>query len=66
MESLGDLTGTEWTGPAELWLDPFGNEAEQSAATLSISGDGVSYSWSYQGGAQRGSITPRDGLERAT
>lgn len=31
-----ELKGSEWTGEAELWLDPKGNEVDVSKCTLAI------------------------------
>ena len=31
---LGELEGTQWSGTNELWLDPSGDEADKSEATL--------------------------------
>jgi hypothetical protein len=52
--------GSEWQGPAELWIDPLGNETLHSDATLRVEGDGLSYTWAYDGKAQRGSLRLTD------
>ena len=40
--------GSAWSGPAELWIDPLGNDTETSDATLRIDGDRVRYTWSFE------------------
>ena len=58
---LEKLVGTNWTGTGELWLDPLGNEAHRYECTLAIAADSLRYTWSYEGKAHEGVITPRDG-----
>jgi len=48
--------GSEWQGPAELWIDPLGNEASFSDASLSVRSDALSYTWVYKGRSQQGQI----------
>lgn len=43
------LDATRWTGSAELWLDPLGDVASHSDATISITGTAVDYTWTYEG-----------------
>lgn len=59
-EELLALVGTRWQGEAELWLDPLGNTAEQSACTLSVESDAVRYSWSHQGKSHQGVLAWTD------
>lgn len=56
--------GSEWNGPAELWLDPNGNEALTSNASLTFVADGFDYSWSYEGDPQEGTVLIADGALR--
>ena len=64
MTTLSDLDGTKWTGSCELWLDPLGNEAICSDATLSVEGQTVHYTWSHEGKDHQGRLTlTDDGLE---
>ena len=51
---LAEHAGSEWSGPAELWLDPTGYEAERSDARLRIHEDRREYDWSWRGAAQSG------------
>lgn len=51
-----DHQGTAWSGSSELWLDPTGNEAESSDATLQVTPDGIEYTWSFRGKAQAGKL----------
>ncbi|MEN1729276.1 MAG: hypothetical protein AAGJ52_12630 [Pseudomonadota bacterium] len=53
---LDTAEGTSWAGPAELWIDPTGNQALHSDAAMTINGDGFSYTWSYEGQAQEGQL----------
>lgn len=52
--------GTDWAGPAELWLDPTGYDANKSDATLSVEPDGLVYTWSYEGREHRGELRRDD------
>ncbi len=54
---LGELEGTQWSGTNELWLDPSGDEADKSEATLQIEASKLSYTWSQEGTQHGGSIT---------
>lgn len=56
--SLAELDGTRWQGTNTLWLNEDA-EAAVSDATVAIDGDQVSYTWSYEGKAKRGSIEVR-------
>ncbi len=56
MDTLTALDGTRWSGSAELWLDPLGNDAQLSACTITIDGSTVNYTWSYEGNPQTGRI----------
>jgi hypothetical protein len=40
--TLRDLEGTRWTGRAELWLDPAGNDAIPSDCALEVGRDASS------------------------
>ena len=57
MTQLDALAGTRWTGTNELWLDPLGNTALTSDATMSIEKDKITYTWEYQSKPQSGTIT---------
>lgn len=46
--------GTVWHGPAELWTDPTGDEAQTSQASFTFGSDLLSYTWAYQGENQAG------------
>ena len=61
MTTLNELAGSTWTGEAELWLDPLGDEARRSACTIAIEPSAVRYTWSYEGKPQRGALELRDG-----
>jgi len=56
MTTLADLEGTTWTGDAELWLDPLGDEAERSACTIRVEADAVRYEWARGDEPQQGSL----------
>jgi hypothetical protein len=60
MNALSDLDGSRWTGTAELWLDPLGNEAALSSCTISIAKNTVRYEWSHEGRQHLGSIALDD------
>jgi len=60
MDTISTLDGTRWSGAAELWLDPLGNEAAHSDCTIAVEGNVVRYTWSYEGTPHQGSITLRD------
>ncbi len=51
---LSDHKDTSWSGKSELWVDPTGNNAEISDATLSVSDDGIVYTWVYKEVEQSG------------
>ena len=57
--SLSDLAGTHWTGSAELWLDPLGDQVVRSDSTISVEPDLVRYTWSHEGRPHEGSIRLR-------
>jgi len=59
MTNLPDLSGSTWSGRAELWLDPAGNDALTCDCTLRIEPDSVTYTWSYEGKPQSGRLTLR-------
>lgn len=61
MTTLADLDGTRWKGTNELWLDPLGDQALRSEGTLHVAGNVVSYTWSHEGKAHRGSFTLTEG-----
>jgi hypothetical protein len=58
---LERFEGTDWTGLNELWLDPLGNNASLSDATMSIEKDKVSYKWTFEQTQHSGSITFSNG-----
>ena len=61
---LSELDGGEWSGTAELWLDPLGNDAIPSGCTLAIEGNRLRYTWQYEGRDQVGSVrVDADGAE---
>jgi len=60
MSKLSELHGTHWKGSAELWVDPLGDNVQRSESTISVDGDIVRYTWSYEGKDQEGSITLRE------
>jgi hypothetical protein len=43
-----------WYGESELWLDPAGNDAQVSEATVSVQPDSIAYTWVYEGSQQTG------------
>ncbi|MDX1626968.1 MAG: hypothetical protein R3323_10675 [Wenzhouxiangellaceae bacterium] len=47
---------TEWAGSAELWLDPAGDKAEVSDASLQVAPSRIDYTWSFRGKDQEGEI----------
>jgi len=57
MSALSELSGTRWTGAAELWLDPLGDQASRSDCTIAVDAGGVRYAWSHEGKAHEGSVT---------
>ena len=61
MQSIRELKGSRWTGKAELWLDPFGNDAAHSDCTITVGEGAVSYTWSHDGDEHEGSLALRDG-----
>lgn len=60
MSPFFDLHGTRWTGTAELWLDPLGDDVVRSDCTISVDTDAVRYTWSHEGEAHEGSVTLSD------
>jgi hypothetical protein len=55
-----DLVGTRWSGAAELWLDPSGDEAQRSDCTITLTADGLQYTWAFEGTPHRGSVLRQD------
>lgn len=53
---LANHAQSRWTGESELWIDPLGNEGLTSAATMSIEGGGVTYTWLYEGAGKQGEL----------
>ena len=53
---VSDHKGTTWSGESELWVDPTGNNAEISGATLSVGDDEIVYTWTYKGVEQSGEL----------
>ena len=47
MTRLEALAGTRWTGTNELWLDPLGNTALTSDATMSIEENEITYTITF-------------------
>ena len=65
MTTLVELDGSEWSGTAELWVDPLGDNVVTSDCTLSLSGEQVQYTWSHEGKKHEGAISlGKDGAER--
>jgi len=60
MNPLSDLDGTRWSGTAELWLDPLGDEVVRSDCTTSVDTNVVRYTWSHEGKGHQGSLTLRE------
>lgn len=61
MTSLNDLTATRWTGKGELWLDPLGDDPSRYDCTLAIRDGSITYTWTYEGQPQEGSLTLHEG-----
>lgn len=53
---VSEHEGTTWSGESELWVDPTGNDAEVSDATLSVSAGEIVYTWAYKGAEQSGEL----------
>ena len=47
---------TDWAGKSELWIDPMGNDAEVSDATLNVRAEAIVYTWLYRGAEQTGEL----------
>jgi len=60
MARLAELEGTQWTGTAELWLDPLGNDVQKSDCTMTIEPREVLYTWSHEGKEHQGSVALRE------
>jgi len=58
---LTELANTHWTGRAELWLDPRGNEVAVSDCTLPFEPTAVPSTWSPDGAPHHGTLNLRDG-----
>ncbi len=56
MTQFSELSNTEWSGNAELWLDPLGNEAEWSECTARIGPTALEYTWQHDGKPQSGKL----------
>ena len=65
MQSMNSWVEThqdsEWSGGSELWLDPAGNDAETSDATLQVEADHIVYTWSFRGAPHTGELRWSDG-----
>jgi hypothetical protein len=59
--TLRDLAGTRWSGQAELWLDPAGDQAARSDCSVELEGDAVRYRWSHEGKPHTGQLLLRAG-----
>jgi len=57
MTSLAPWNGSRWKGSSELWLDPLGDKGVSCAAGLEVGETSLSYTWSYEGKAQQGSVS---------
>jgi hypothetical protein len=55
-ETIETLSGTQWTGTGELWLDPLGNEATTYDCTLQVDDGAVRYTWNHEGEQHRGTF----------
>ena len=53
---VSDHEDTNWLGQSELWVDPTGNDADVSDATLSVRADAIVYTWVYKGAEQSGEL----------
>lgn len=53
--TVSELSGA-WTGTAELWVDPLGDVVQRSDCAISVGDDSLTYSWTYDGVPQHGSI----------
>lgn len=53
---LTSLSNTAWSGRAELWLDPLGDVASTSPATIQVAAGAVQYGWSHEGTAHKGRL----------
>ena len=60
METLADLAGSRWSGRAELWLDPLGNDADLSDCTIAVEERNIRYTWSREGKPQQGTLELTD------
>jgi len=58
---LHELANTHWTGRAELWLDPQGNEVAVSDCTLHVEPTAIRYTWSHDGTPHHGTLALRAG-----
>ena len=54
---LTKLTGSNWTGRGELWLDPEGNKADLYDCQLQIENDAINYTWTHEGKTKKGNFT---------
>lgn len=50
------LTGGEWTGEGELWLDPTGDEAVRFECTASSTSSAIDYKWFHDDTQHRGRV----------
>ena len=53
---IADHKGTTWSGESELWVDPSGNDAAVSDATLRVGAEELVYTWFYEGAEQSGEL----------
>ncbi len=53
---VADRVGHPWAGPAELWIDPAGNDTLTSDAELVAVDGGLDYRWSFRGTPQEGEL----------
>ena len=61
MTALRELAGTTWSGRAELWVDPLGNEVDACDCRIEVEADHLEYHWSYEGKPHVGRVVFRPG-----
>lgn len=53
---IDEYNDTAWSGESELWVDPMGNDAQVSDATLGVRAGEIVYTWAYEGAEQSGEL----------